>query len=68
MRKTTVEAVLRPKEAAEYAGCHVKTLLRALRRGDLVGHQRVAGGSWRIFESDLIAWIKGESPKRRRTA
>lgn len=59
-------SVYRPKSAAAYAGCHEKTVLRALRRGELVGYQRNANCSWRIYQADLDAWIRGETPKRSR--
>lgn len=54
--------------AATYARRHPKTLLGALRRGELVGYQARAGCTWRIFQRDLDAWIRGEKPSRRRRA
>ncbi|MGW4114787.1 helix-turn-helix domain-containing protein [Actinosynnema sp. NPDC004786] len=54
------------KTAAERAIRHEKTILRALRNGDLIGHQNERGGPWRIFENDLDAWIKGRRPGTRR--
>lgn len=55
-------------EAAVYARCHPKTILRALRKKELRGYQRGANCTWRIFPTDLDAWIRGESPQRRRSA
>lgn len=45
--------------AAEYAGCHVDTLLAALRAGELRGSQRKVNGRWRIHRDDLDAWLRG---------
>lgn len=51
------------KSAAKRAGCHEKTLLKALRRGELIGYQRSGtNGTWRIFQGDLDRWIRGEQP------
>lgn len=66
---STVDVVHDPKSAAERSKRHVKTVLRALRKGELVGFQ--PGGrncGWRIFESDLNRWIRGEQPKKTRRA
>ena len=61
--------VHRIKTAAAYVGCHEKTVLRAVRRGELTGYQRGgANCTWRIYQADLDAWSRGERPKRRRTA
>lgn len=68
MNNTTVDAIHDPKSAAERSKRHVKTVLRALRRGELVGFQRGPGCGWRIYESDLDRWIRGETPKRPRRA
>lgn len=46
-------------QAAEYAGCHRQTVLRALEAGDLHGGQRVAGGRWSIRRECLDAWLDG---------
>lgn len=69
MSETKVEPVHLVGAAAEYAGCHPKTVLRALRKGELVGYQR--GGAncvWRIYQSDLDRWIRGEKPMRKTRA
>lgn len=55
-------------KAAAFASCHSKTVLRALRRGELLGYQRGPNCSWRIFPEDLDCWIKGEKPKKSRRA
>ncbi|NKS98828.1 helix-turn-helix domain-containing protein [Rhodococcus hoagii] len=48
-------------EAAERARRHRNTILLALRSGELVGYQRTAPqGAWRIKESDLDKWLRGE--------
>lgn len=54
------------KGGSEYTKRHQKTLLKALRKGELVGYQARAGCSWRIYQSDLDAWIKGDKPKQKR--
>lgn len=53
--------------AAQYARRHPKTVIGALRRGDLQGYQARAGCSWRIYQADLDAWIRGDKPKRKRS-
>ncbi|OXM73069.1 MULTISPECIES: helix-turn-helix domain-containing protein [Amycolatopsis] len=68
MGDTRANTLFRPKTAAEYAGCHEKTILRALRRGELVGYQRGANCAWRIYQEDLDRWIRGEQPKKSRRA
>jgi hypothetical protein len=57
-----------PKEIAAHSGHHVKTVLTALRRGDLVGYQRAAGCSWRAYPEDVDRWIRGERPAKTRKA
>ncbi|PWW50241.1 helix-turn-helix domain-containing protein [Actinokineospora spheciospongiae] len=56
--------VLNVRDAATRARRHEKTILGALRAGELVGHQRVSGGTWSIFQDDLDRWIRGEKPTR----
>jgi excisionase family DNA binding protein len=62
------EPPLTVAKAAAFATCHSKTVLRALRRGELLGYQRGANCSWRIYPDDLDRWIRGEQPKRTRRA
>lgn len=52
--------------AAAYAQLHKKTVLGLLRRGELIGYQRAVNCGWRIYQSDLDAWIRGERPRTRR--
>lgn len=47
-------------EAAKHARRHDKTLLAALRRGELRGYQRDARCAWRIDPKDVDRWIRGE--------
>ncbi|MEU0467196.1 helix-turn-helix domain-containing protein [Amycolatopsis sp. NPDC006131] len=68
MSDTTPDPIYRPQTAADYAGCNVKTILRALRKGELIGYQRVPNGAWRIYQEDLHRWIRAERPKARRAA
>lgn len=46
-------------QAAEYAARHPRTIANALRDGELVGHQRGPGCSWRIHRDALDAWLGG---------
>lgn len=61
-------------QAAEYAGCHVQTVLKALAAGDLHGGQRikdgepVKGGRWSIRRECLDAWLDGEKCPHQRQA
>lgn len=55
-------------EAGFYARRHPKTVLRALRTGELRGHQAKANGTWRIHRDDVDAWLRGEKPSRRKVA
>jgi excisionase family DNA binding protein len=56
------------KSASERGRVNRKTVLTALRNGDLKGNQMVAGGKWRIFEADLDEWIARPRTRRRRRA
>lgn len=47
-------------QAAEHAGCHVDTVLKACEAGDLHGYQRTKKGRWRIHVDCLDAWCGGE--------
>lgn len=47
-------------QAADYAGCHVDTIRRALESGDLHGGQRTARGRWSIRLECLDAWVDGD--------
>ena len=55
-------------EAAEYSAHHAKTLLRALRRGELQGVQARANSTWRTRASYVDAWLAGRQPARKRGA
>jgi excisionase family DNA binding protein len=46
-------------QAAEYAGCHVDTVRKALESGDLHGGQRKANGRWSVRRECLDAWLDG---------
>jgi excisionase family DNA binding protein len=48
--------------AAEYAGCHYKTLLRALQSGECRGYQPRRRGRWHIHRDDVDRWVRGEKP------
>jgi excisionase family DNA binding protein len=68
MNDSTSDGPLTVAQASTYASCHPKTMLRALRRGDLLGYQRGASCTWRIYREDLDRWIRGEQPKKTRRA
>lgn len=46
-------------QAAQYTGWSTKTVVRALRSGDLRGQQRSAGCRWRMHRDWLDAWMAG---------
>lgn len=46
-------------QAAEYAGLHSSTVLRALEAGELHGGQRKEKGRWSIRAECLDAWLDG---------
>lgn len=48
-------------QAAEYTGWSQKTVVRALRAGELKGEQRGKGRHWRMHKDWLDAWNAGES-------
>ena len=47
-------------QAADHAGCHRDTVLKAVEAGELHGSQRKKNGRWRIHVDCLDAWIKGQ--------
>lgn len=47
-------------EAAEYARCHVQTVLKALTSGSLNGSQPKKNGKWIVHRNALDAWISGD--------
>jgi len=46
-------------QAAEHAGCHRDTVIKALEADELHGTQRKARGRWRIHIDCLDAWCGG---------
>jgi excisionase family DNA binding protein len=59
---------LNTQQAADRAGCHRQTAIKALEAGELHGSQRKAGGRWRIHVDCLDAWAGGEPCKHQVTA
>lgn len=55
-------------EISEYSKHHTKTILKALRRGELVGYQRRESGPWRIRRKNVDAWMTGQGKSARRRA
>lgn len=55
-------------QAAEYAGVHRDTVLRALEAGTLHGGQRVTGGRWSIRLACLDAWLEGSKCEHKAAA
>lgn len=47
-------------QAAEHAGCHPATVLKAAESGVLHGGQRKKGGRWSYRLECLEAWLEGE--------
>jgi len=54
---------LRPREAAEYLGCHLQTIYCCLLKGDLPG-ARIKGVGWRLDRVELEKRIETEIQKR----
>lgn len=48
------------REAANHVGHHYSTIWRGLKSGDIHGHQRYGGASWRVHIESLEAWMRGE--------
>lgn len=48
-------------QAAEYAGCHPATVLKAAEAGELHGGQRMKGGRWSFRRECIDAWLDGET-------
>lgn len=46
-------------QAADHAGCHRDTVLKAVEDGALHGTQRTVKGRWRIHVDCLDAWCGG---------
>lgn len=49
-------------EVQEYARSGRREILEALNDGSLRGHQRKAGGRWRVHRDDVDSWLRGEQP------
>lgn len=47
-------------ETAEYARCHINTVNKAARSGELVGSQTGKNGKWLFHRDHVDAWIKHE--------
>lgn len=47
-------------ETAAYARCHVNTVNKAARSGELRGSQTGRSGKWLFHREAVDAWIKGE--------
>lgn len=56
----TTRIWLNTTQAAEHAGCHRDTAIKALEAGELHGTQRKKGGRWRIHVDCLDSWCAGE--------
>lgn len=52
-------------EVAAYSDRHYSTVIRALRSGELHGHQRSDHGRWRIHIASVDAWIAGQADTSR---
>ncbi len=49
-----------PPEVQALTGVSRTEIYLALQCGDLKGHQRNKGGSWRIHQDAIDAWMRGE--------
>lgn len=47
-------------QAADHAGCHRDTVIKACESGELHGSQRKPKGRWRIHVDCLDSWCAGE--------
>jgi len=50
---------LSPAEVVEQTGVSRTDVYLALQCGDLKGHQRTKGGSWRIHQDEIDSWMRG---------
>jgi hypothetical protein len=50
---------LNTTDAADHAGCHRDTVLKAAESGELHASQRKVNGRWRIHVDCLNAWCGG---------
>lgn len=48
------------RTAADHAGCHPDTVLKACESGELHANQRKKKGRWRINVGCLDAWCAGD--------
>ena len=58
----STEILYTPREVAEKLKLHLNTVYRYLEEGTLKG-RLLAGNTWRITESDLAEFLKGDKPK-----
>lgn len=47
-----------PEEVMEYSRTGSSEVYAALNDGSLLGHQRKAGGRWRVHRDDVDTWIR----------
>jgi len=60
-----IEKRFTPQEAALKAGCSYRTVMNAIRAGNLRALPRWKGSRLKvILERDLVAWIEGGPVKR----
>lgn len=60
-----LEEKLIPKQVADQVQVCVKTVMRAIAAGDLEASQLTAGGTWRIKQSAVEAWLELRSNRQR---
>lgn len=52
-----------PSELARALGCHVRTIQRAILRGELKGHKTGKGTHyWHVLEEDVEPWLRLRKP------
>jgi excisionase family DNA binding protein len=62
MIEPTTPALLRPKQAADWLGCSVSSLYRAVRLGRLAAVKPFGSGELRFRQADLAAFVAGLEP------
>jgi len=53
------------RELAKALGCHIRTVQRAMLRGDLKGYKAASGYYWAIPEEAVVSWLSTRETRRR---
>lgn len=57
-------AILRPEQVAERVQVHPRTVMRAIKTGELVASQLARRGCWRITEQAVEDWLETRSNRQ----